>query len=67
MLGIIDFDRGIPLSTINTGCGISLWNDNVNLYGCYDFGINSSQMIYNVVSNASHAFQVSGSSVATIN
>ena len=37
MLGTLDFDSGIRLSTAHTGFRVSLWYDNVNVYDWYDF------------------------------
>ena len=40
MYGVLNFDKGMTLSTSYTGWRVSLWYDGMNWYG---FGINSSQ------------------------
>ena len=55
MYGVLNFDKGMTLSTSYNGCRVSIWYDGTNWYG---FGMNSSQLIYNVPTSAAHVFQV---------
>ena len=64
MTGLINFNTTMTLSTSYTGCRISLWNDGNNWYG---FGMNSSQLKYNVPTSCTHIFQVNGSTIVSIN
>ena len=60
MDGALTLDTGMALSNTHTGCRTSLW---LNGSDWYDFGMNSSQLIYNVP----QILQVNNSAAASIN